>query len=135
MFAVYALVQPDTEEVRYVGVTTSAESRRRQHLHETEIRGNIEFMQWQTDLRARGLKPWFVVVHVVESDPIMWEQAWIRHWKTLGHRLVNKLICDESIELPRILDALEGRREPRFPLPYWVLLMDHTDRTGAPCQP
>lgn len=84
---IYALVDPRTDEVRYIGKTTDFVRRLRRHRTE---QGRTPRHYWLASLRAQGLEPQGIVLEVVQES--QWderEQHWIRHYREQGARLTN----------------------------------------------
>lgn len=90
-WVVYTLSDPETQEIRYVGVTHHPNSRLAEHL--SKARKNREGNHrscWIRSLLAKGLEPVFTRIEDGEgSEWALREQHWIAHYKALGLRLVN----------------------------------------------
>lgn len=88
-YTIYALCEPNTEFVRYVGITRQRLSDRVwQHRKEAERHtGDTHRERWLRKLAREGLKPVALVLEVTE-DPIR-ERFWIFHFREQGHKLVN----------------------------------------------
>lgn len=77
---IYALHDPRTDEIRYIGGTKNPDSRVAQHMNS---RGSSPKNRWFRELRSLGLEPILRVLEV--ADEATWrrrEQYWIR--KTPG---------------------------------------------------
>lgn len=88
---IYALTDPRTSEVRYVGVTTMTVGMRlTRHLGEAK-RGNPGYKNnWVRQLQGEGLRPQTSILE--EGDGEGWaaaEQHWIAHFRQAGARLTN----------------------------------------------
>lgn len=90
---IYALTDPLTGEVRYVGKTVAALQRRVQR-HEGAIRAGerSHLYNWWMRLLADGMPA--PVPHVIETvapggDWVEREQYWISHYRSLGYPLAN----------------------------------------------
>lgn len=87
--AIYLLIDPRTDEIRYVGKTTQViESRITAHLRDASPCHRVH---WLNELKREGLRPKYVIVAECHGD---WpwqneERGWIRMLKHLGARLVN----------------------------------------------
>lgn len=85
--SIYGLRDPETKEVRYIGVTKRAKQRYSQHVYRrvTSHKGN-----WILSLRARGLKPEFFVIREVPfSERETAEVETILQYRENGARLTN----------------------------------------------
>ena len=88
MTKIYVLIDPRTEEIRYVGKTSAKLSRRlSQH---TRARAHNRHDAWVTCLRERDLRPHIELVQEVPDD--FWQEAeryWIAYYRSIGCNLVN----------------------------------------------
>src|SRR5690242_959639 len=87
--AIYALVDPDTSEVRYIGKSVNAQGRFKQHLSEKR-RGKAPIYCWIRSLKERGLVPQMMILHI--CDETNWEvieRAEIAAARDRGLRLLN----------------------------------------------
>lgn len=85
---VYVLRCPDSNDVRYVGVTREGIKRLNRHIREARARRSHRHC-WINKLEREGKRP---VFEVVEGDVADWSEAerrWIAHYRALGARLVN----------------------------------------------
>jgi hypothetical protein len=86
---IYALVDPRTQEVRYVGKTACTEERLRGHLYETQTKHTYKG-KWLAQLRREGLKPELVILEEVPEE--VWQDAERRQitlYRAAGARLTN----------------------------------------------
>lgn len=88
---IYALVDPISREVRYVGKTVDIRGRFLRHL--TDLRSNRQKSEWITGLRALSLKPEIEIIETEEEGPgYGWPEAerfWIACFKAAGANLYN----------------------------------------------
>jgi hypothetical protein len=87
MIFIYALVDPFTFKVRYVGKTICPEKRYTRHLRS----GNPDKMAWIEGLRKRGFKPVFHILDVLKDDA-NWqerERLWITYFRESDCCLLN----------------------------------------------
>ena len=93
MVTIYALLDPNTEQIRYVGKTVHCPKRRLQnHLHE---KGNTYKCNWIKSLN--GKIPELLILDTVSKDDwIFWEQYWISQCKTWGFKLTNATLGGEG---------------------------------------
>jgi hypothetical protein len=87
--AVYALFDPRTYHLRYVGVT-ALHPRRRVQNHLPTTGTNIRMKTWLGELKIAGLKPAILTLaevdHATGADA---EQHWIAKLRECGHDLLN----------------------------------------------
>jgi len=83
---IYVLIDPETDEKRYVGKTVALRKRYGRHF----AGGNSEKLTWLQSLKARGLLP---IMQVLETTTnVAWpdrERWWIAEGKRLGWPLLN----------------------------------------------
>jgi GIY-YIG catalytic domain len=148
---VYALLDPRTNAVRYIGQTSQPQNRQRQH--RSRNRGNRPKEAWMLELRALGLEPQMrILEEVAETEFVMErEHRWLLQYIHDGADLLNlelnsrrnfvedvrRLQCQDFLNEPRSSPALFGFNwdnirdigetwnEP-FPLStavYWCLML------------
>lgn len=86
---IYALLDPNTDEVRYIGKADNPRFRLGRHLGQHEPRSTHK-SNWIKSLTDRGQQPILKILE--EIDTLSWEQAekrWIQHYRALGCNLVN----------------------------------------------
>jgi hypothetical protein len=86
---IYALTEPDTGEVRYVGKSANPKARLAHHISASRA---LPIRAWVESLRARGLKPGLRLLHTVEpgEDADMYERHFIAFYDIdRGERLLN----------------------------------------------
>lgn len=87
---VYVLIDPRTDEVRYVGCTIDVKRRIRGHLEAARTGHQIPNAAWIRELLKLSLKPRMEIVEVTDTDS--WEDReryWIAHFEATGARLTN----------------------------------------------
>lgn len=83
---IYALKDPDTSEVRYVGKAENPFKRFQQHLL---CKDNTHRSKWLQSVRQRGFPILEIVAEVPENEWPMWEVAYIQFFREIGCDLVN----------------------------------------------
>ena len=94
---IYALVDPRTDEIRYVGKTSrSLKARLKQHMNE---RARHHRAAWLRGLKSEGIVPEVIHLEAVppDEDWIEAEQFWIAYIRFLGFRLVNRTEGGEGV--------------------------------------
>jgi Ni/Co efflux regulator RcnB len=77
---IYALIDPRTSDVRYIGATTDVQRRLREHLRREEAR---HCSRWIRSLLASGLSPHVWVFEVVGDGWQAAERRWIQTFRDL----------------------------------------------------
>jgi GIY-YIG catalytic domain len=92
MFTVYALIDPRTSAVRYVGLTEKPLAERlRNHLCRPGITAATRHGAWLRELRGDGVKPQIVALEQVPHGEYAYdaEGYWIRSFLDRGADLTN----------------------------------------------
>jgi hypothetical protein len=85
---IYALTDPDTGEVRYIGKANSPKKRYIQHCSPGGLRGNTRRQAWLRSLAAKGKRPGVMILEVcLTRDWRVAEVEWIA--SGIGTRLTN----------------------------------------------
>lgn len=124
---IYTLIDPCTNDIRYVGKGTPWFSRSRSHLMPSVMKRcyALPVYRWIKKLSKFGLKP--LIIHVQEFDCISRpdlssaEIYWIKHFKALGCSLLN---CTDGGE--GLLNISNELRQQRSII---ARRLKHTDET------
>lgn len=88
---IYALCEPGTRTIRYIGKTGNLKNRLKSHL--ANVKNKVDACHradWIRSLLKRGLKPGIEIIdEVPESEWPSWEAAYIQFFKELGADLTN----------------------------------------------
>jgi hypothetical protein len=87
-YYIYALLDPITGEIRYIGGTNNPKRRKRDH--KTRLNENTHKVAWIKKLKSLGMCPTFFVIE--ETSIECWEvreQTYITELKALGFDLTN----------------------------------------------
>ena len=87
---IYGLVDPRTDQLRYVGKSKNPVVRKYQHVCASQLRRKQHKNHWIKDLLASGLKPELVQLETVPYAD--WEEAetfWIAYFRFIGADLTN----------------------------------------------
>lgn len=86
---IYVLIDPRTDEVRYVGKANNVSERYKAHLNRAR-KHQIHKKNWIDLLKREGLKP---IIQVIDEVPIeewvFWEIYWVSQMKAWGFNLIN----------------------------------------------
>ena len=86
---IYILIDPENQQVRYVGKANNISERYKAHLNRAR-KHQIHKLNWINSLRKKGLKPIIEVIDIVPiNDWVFWETYWIAQFKAWGFKLVN----------------------------------------------
>lgn len=88
--AIYALVDPRTSQVRYIGKSQSVDVRVHRHLSDAARGVDTHCARWLRSLLSKGLRPEvFVICWCKSEDWQACEQKWIDHYREAGAPLTN----------------------------------------------
>jgi hypothetical protein len=94
----YALKDPITQEVRYVGQSNQPLRRLAEHL--TDHQNNQAKAAWIEDLRSQNKEPLIEILEEVQGkDTPEREVWWIAHYQWQGHHLTNHSLKHEALWL------------------------------------
>jgi hypothetical protein len=88
---IYALTDPVTDEVRYVGITDNAHTRYMQHCNDTRDNHSDKAV-WIKSLKDRLLLPGLKILEIAEFDVLQREKYWIKYYADQGANLTNIII-------------------------------------------
>jgi len=86
---IYALGDPETGLIRYVGKSIRPKERLQNHINEPPC--NCHRSHWLQSLKAKGLKPLIIILEEIRGE-WPWQEAerfWIRYLKHMGVNLTN----------------------------------------------
>lgn len=87
MPSIYALTDPRTNEVRYVGKANNPAERFARHIRECRRRRTPVY-NWMRKLSAEGFEPGLIILETCDA----WQEAeikWIAHYRAQSSRLLN----------------------------------------------
>jgi hypothetical protein len=105
---IYSEIDPETNEIRYVGRTNNPKRRHTQHIEDVSPTINqwgAEKKPWYTrsnwmyDLTAKGLEPSMHILKSIDISPLVieWELRYIWHGIQQGWKLLNIETMDEEL--------------------------------------
>lgn len=117
---IYALCDPDTGRVRYVGKADYPKRRFSGHLSESK-KDSSEKALWIRDLISCGLSPGLEILdEVPKIEWEFWEREYIKVFRMLGFSLLNAqeggggLIVHSEVTKQKIRQSLKGRPKPAW---------------------
>ncbi len=134
---IYALCEPETGEVRYIGKAVDLQRRLWKHYTPIHLAPETHKNRWLRQVLARGLKPGVLVLERVEGRP--WQEAereWIARYREAGAKLTNILDGGDGGRMAAELSAetrakisTKAKQRKRPPMPQFLrekLLKIHT---------
>lgn len=88
MIFIYALIDPDTAKIRYIGKSIRPKQRLQNHMNEAS---NCHRSHWLQSLKKAGKTPHQVILQELDDD-VHWQSyeiAWIKHGREMGWPLTN----------------------------------------------
>jgi len=86
---IYGLIEPMTNELRYIGKTININRRYRRHINEVDLHDSYKD-RWIRKLKKNGLVPEIIIIDYVKTDEWQyWEMFYIEYFKFLGCDLTN----------------------------------------------
>ena len=85
---IYCLVDPETDEIRYIGKSIRPEERLMNHMNE---RSRCHRTHWLQSLKRRGLRPIQIILEIIDGG-WPWQESeryWIAYGKRAGWPLTN----------------------------------------------
>lgn len=87
---IYVLIDPKTNEIRYVGKSVTPEVRLRRHLSEARISNKKSHrLHWLKSLLKNNTKPKMEIIDEIDGEWEWLEEYWICQFKAWGFNLVN----------------------------------------------
>jgi len=115
---IYALKEPETGEIRYVGKSNDPKKRLEDHM---SCQGNHHRACWVKNLKHRGLRP---ILEVIDEIPLeYWRQlevAYISFYREQGCDLVNGTLGGDGLQDPtpevrkKMSESKAGKNHPLY---------------------
>lgn len=122
---IYALSDPRTGAVRYVGWTINLRTRIRDHLKPSRLAGTQRRDRWLKALGSAGLQPSVIILEHVAADWAAAERKWITHFRREAADLTNLTDGGEgAVGRRHTLDArrrMSEKRKGKKPSPLALL--------------
>ncbi|GAC1468915.1 MAG: hypothetical protein PVS3B3_24870 [Ktedonobacteraceae bacterium] len=112
MSSVYALGDPRTNEIRYIGIAKDVFKRYAAHLnrpHTNDVKN-----AWMEDVKMAGIVPTLTVLETNLDEAAIYkrEAYWIQHYLKLGAPLTNIIVPKEKHKAEKILELLQTHEMP-----------------------
>jgi hypothetical protein len=108
---IYALLDPETGKIRYVGKAKNLGNRLSRHLRDKTVNHRTS---WIKNLASRGLQPAMELLDTVPvSEWQFWEREYIRVFRALGMNLVNSTDGGDGVSgevLARLSQSMRGNK-------------------------
>jgi hypothetical protein len=107
---IYALVDPRTGEIKYIGATTAGIERYKRHNSNYYLKKSTLKNNWIKSLKLKNLSPELLIIeHCNKEDLCELEEFYISYFKFLGFVLLNH--CDRGYGIkPQIKSTEEKKR-------------------------
>lgn len=95
---IYGILDPITNELRYVGQTINYNKRRREHLYRAKTNNKDNYLyNWLGKLLCNNIVPEFIIIDEVSIESLdYWEVFYISYFKSIGCRLTNYAVGGSS---------------------------------------
>lgn len=112
---IYALIDPNTKEIRYIGQTNNIRKRLSQHYTPSEFKNNTHKVNWLKSLVKNNKKAEYSILenNISNSNINEAEIFWIAYFKFIGANLVNESVGGEGSMRGKF-----GKNHPRFGVPH-----------------
>ncbi len=120
---IYALLEPKTNEIRYIGKAKNLELRLRKHAQSSKLKENTHKNNWIKSLLKSGEK--FIVVVIdsaLTNDELNKKEVkWISYYKTIGCRLTNATNGGDGGKLSQeSISKMKETKKKNPQKPYWI---------------
>ena len=118
---IYGLIDPFTDELRYIGKSVSGLNRPNEHFKPYNLKEDTHKVRWVKSVLAKNHKPKIIVIeeHKYPTDLDDAESFWIEYYKGIGARLTNSTnggvgslgrICKDETKLKISQKATERQK-------------------------
>lgn len=119
---IYGLVDPNSNEVRYVGKAIDLYTRIRNHYKPSRLIAKTHKNNWLKTLFIDGLKPLVIILEICESEKELneCEIKWIKYYRELGCDLTNATDGGDGGKLsPESIEKMKKTKSEQKQEPYW----------------
>lgn len=110
MKTVYALLDPRSQQIRYVGICADIKRRMRQHLSDAKHGKQLPVYDWIRDLIAANSRPACEPIERTDDDER--EAYWINFYREQGHPLTNLMSGGRNLHHEQTIIKM---RRPKTP--------------------
>lgn len=119
---IYILVDPISNQIRYVGKSNNPEQRYKNHKNRCRDK-NTHKRNWINKLRLLGKYPEIEIIDIVFiNEWKYWERFWISYFKSIGANLTNYCIGGEGLTFGNQTSFKKGQKP-------WNLGKHHSEKT------
>ena len=88
---IYGIVNPITNELRYIGQTVNFNKRKSEHLYRAKtLKSSWYLYNWINSMLSDNIKPEFIIIDEVSIESLdYWEIFYISYFKSIGCNLTN----------------------------------------------
>lgn len=108
MTFIYGLIDPRTNELRYVGKSVRPIERLATHIREARSGSILHSRRWIDGLTAVNLRPELLILEEVDGDANECERFWIASMKLAGCSLTNRTIGGDG-QAPGYVPSVEAK--------------------------
>lgn len=111
---IYALLDPLTKEVRYIGKTVDISRRYKETLYQAKKNKTYK-ANWIKALKKKGLKPLLEIIDIVNfEEESFWEKHYISLFKSWGFKLTNATDGGEGLAgVKKSISSIEKMKKPK----------------------
>lgn len=131
---IYGLLEPKTNEIRYIGKAKNLTIRVRKHVQSSKLKEGTHKNNWIKVLLKSGEKFVVIVIDSALTDDELNEKEikWISYYKTIGCRLTNATNGGDGGKLsPESIEKMKKTKKDNEPTRFWLgkkFTKEHCDK-------
>lgn len=112
---IYTLIDPNTNEIRYIGKSNTPRKRLYDHINECNTNKKSHKISWIKTLLDKGKRPTIEIIdEIYTTEWEFWEQYWISQFKTWGFNLTNITAGGAGCKYKRTCDTKQKMRKAKL---------------------